>query len=380
MSPGPDANSEQEELEPNDGQPDETDDEVRVEDEASSDDSIIPERYDITSYGADPDVDGLVRRLRAGSVFIPTFQRDYVWKIQEASRFIESLLLGLPVPGVFFAVEEGTNRQLVIDGQQRLRTLLFFYDGYFNPREDDRTRRVFKLTKVQGRLEGKTYASLDEPDRLKLDAAVIHATIVKQDTPADDDTSIYHIFERLNNGGRRLTDQEIRTALYHGPLLDLVKDLNALPAWRSLFGKRHKRLKDQEMILRFLALSEDYTHYQKPMKEFINKFAQRHKRAGQNQRNQWTDRFRGTIELAKSALGGQAFRYGTSLNAAVFDSVMVGLHTRLTHGTPSFNRIREKYDDLLLDREFRTATTRATSDETSVSRRINAAIAAFADA
>ena len=60
-------------------------------------------RYDITSYGVDFDVEGLVRRLKRDEIFIPPFQRDYVWKMPEASRFIESLLLGLPVPGIFLA-------------------------------------------------------------------------------------------------------------------------------------------------------------------------------------------------------------------------------------------------------------------------------------
>lgn len=65
-----------------------------VLDEAISDETVSPERYDISSFGADHDVDGLVRRINRGDIFVPNFQRDYVWKIPEASRFIESLLLG----------------------------------------------------------------------------------------------------------------------------------------------------------------------------------------------------------------------------------------------------------------------------------------------
>jgi hypothetical protein len=100
-----------------------------VNDEAASDDTVIPEPYDITSYGADYDVEGIVRRLRRGEIFMPSFQREYVWNQTEASRIIESLLLGLPVPGVFIATDLITRRFLVIDGQQRLKTLLFFYTG-----------------------------------------------------------------------------------------------------------------------------------------------------------------------------------------------------------------------------------------------------------
>jgi uncharacterized protein with ParB-like and HNH nuclease domain len=120
---------------------------------------VPPVSYDVTSYGSDPDVEGLVRRIKRGDILIPPFQRDYVWRQPEASRFIESLLLGLPVPGIFFATDPETNKLLVIDGQQRLKSLLFFYDGYFNPRPDDKRRRVFNLVKVQEPFEGKTYTS-----------------------------------------------------------------------------------------------------------------------------------------------------------------------------------------------------------------------------
>src|SRR5207247_11456077 len=90
---------------------------------------VIPFRYSISSYGADYPVDGLVQRLRAGSIFVPSFQRGFVWTLPQASQFVESLLLGLPVPGIFLSKEEKTQKLLVIDGQQRLKTLQFFYDG-----------------------------------------------------------------------------------------------------------------------------------------------------------------------------------------------------------------------------------------------------------
>src|SRR5438874_10895389 len=119
--------------------------ETMVIDEAARDHAVAPTRFDITSFSADYDVEGLVKRLDRGAIFIPPFQRNYVWNIKEASRFIESLLLGLPVPAVFLAKEAASNRLLVIDGQQRLKTLQFFFAGFFNPREEDKTKRVFRL-------------------------------------------------------------------------------------------------------------------------------------------------------------------------------------------------------------------------------------------
>src|SRR5262249_4701723 len=90
----------------------------KVQDEAASDDTVPPVRYEVASFGIDYDVEGIVRRLQRGDMVIPSFQRTYIWKLTEASRFIESLLLGLPIPGVFLAEEPETNRLLVIDGQQ----------------------------------------------------------------------------------------------------------------------------------------------------------------------------------------------------------------------------------------------------------------------
>jgi hypothetical protein len=74
-----------------------------VKDEAATDAAVAPVRYEISSYGIDFDVKGLVERLRQDKVYVPEFQRSFVWRLPDSSRFIESLLLGLPVPGIFLA-------------------------------------------------------------------------------------------------------------------------------------------------------------------------------------------------------------------------------------------------------------------------------------
>ena len=353
--------------------------ETQVDDTALKDSTTVPIQYDITSFGADYDVEGLVKRIKRGDIFIPDFQRDYVWNHAEASRLIESLLLGLPVPGVFLAREKESNKLLVIDGQQRLRTLEYFYNGFFNPKPEDRTKKVFKLVKVQSQFEGLTYDLLDERDRIKLDDSIIHATIVKQETPTDGDTSIYHIFERLNNGGRRLTPQEIRVAIYHGPFMDMVKQLNDNEDWRSVFGKRNARLKDQELILRFLALMHDDGSYERPMKEFINVFADKHKSDAPGKISAFARDFEKTISFVNASLGSKAFRPERALNAAVFDSVMVALARTLAHSSPSYDEFSSAYGRLLKDAEFAQLVSRATSNEENVSRRIELAVGYFSD-
>jgi hypothetical protein len=345
-----------------------------VLDEAEQDDSVAHPRYDVTSYGSDPDVEGLVRRLNRSEILIPPFQRGYVWRLPEASKFVESLLLGLPVPGVFFAIEPGTNKLLVIDGQQRLKSLQFFYGGLFNPQPSEKRQRVFALTDVVPRFEGKKYDTLEEADRLRLDHSVIHATNIRQDSPPGEDTSIYHIFARLNSGGQKLTPQEIRTALYHGPLTAALREMNEFGTWREVFGKVNSRLKDQELILRFLAFLYRSDAYERPMSEFLNKFAALNKLANDDFLSEAKARFVAAIELAWKALERRAFRPERALNAAVFDSVMVGLARVIKDDaavTPL--AIRERYEVLLEDEDYQKATSKATADENAVKLRLGRA-------
>jgi len=350
-----------------------------VDDDSVLDDSPASLRYDITSYGADYDVEGLVRRLERGDILVPDFQRSYVWTLTEASRFVESLLLGLPVPGIFLAREVERNRFLVIDGQQRLKTLMFFYHGTFNPKPGDKSTRVFALSKVQERFEGKTYETLSETERLRLDNSILHATVVRQETPPADDTSMYHIFERLNNGGRKLAAQEIRCAMYHGPFIDLIKWLNESELWRKIFGKVSPHLKDQELVLRFLALYHESATYRRPMAEFLNLFAGKHQMPDHDFLDDCAHLFISTIEVVWSTLGRKSFRLGRALNAAVFDSVMVGLSRRLQDDAPvAADMFLTAYEELLLDPDYLAAVSRSTADESFVSLRLEKATERFA--
>lgn len=327
-----------------------------------NEDSVATVIYDISSYGADMDVEGLVKRLRRGDIFIPSFQRDYVWNQVEASRLVESLLLGLPVPGVFFAKEGDSNKLSVIDGQQRLKSLLFYYDGYFNPKENESRRMVFRLKNVQKQFENKTYEELDEEYRIKLDDSIIHATIIKQESPDNDNTSIYHVFERLNTGGRKLTPQEIRSAIYIGKLNDLITELNDYSAWRELFGKKNNRLKDQEMILRFFAMYKTLENYQKPLKEFLNKFNNKNKNLSDEEIDNLSFLFKKTTDLILDKFGKIAFRPDRVFNAAAFEVLMVGIAKRINENI-NYEKLSKEINSLYKNQEFVDSITRATSDD-----------------
>jgi len=335
-------------------------------------------RYDITSYGIDFDVEGLVRRLKRRDIFVPEFQREYVWNISEASRFIESLLLGLPVPGIFLAQEPETGKMLVIDGQQRLLSLKYFYDGEFKPQESSKTKRVFRLSNVLKKYYEKTYETLDSRDKINLDNAVIHATVVKQESPSEDDTSIYHIFERLNSGGRKLMPQEIRVAVYHGSLIDLAKELNEIQVWRDIFGPKNDRMKDVELILRFFAMKEGFASYSKPMVDFINRFCARNRNLSKDKLIYFRELFTQTVTAFAQALPERPFRLSRALNVAIFESCMVGLAERLSSGEDiELNEIANIYDRLMSDGEFEDLVYQSTTDTKNLIRRFEIAIKYF---
>lgn len=345
---------------------------------------VIPFNYAITAYGSDPPVDGIVKRMKEGDIVVPMFslgasdtdvpvrfQREYVWKKQQADRFIESLLLGLPVPGIFL-VKEDTGRHLVLDGHQRLKTLLSYYNNEWEG-------APFALETVQDRFRGKTYKDLEPTDRRRLDDSIIHATIIRQDQPSEDLSSIYLIFERLNSGGTSLQPQEIRVALYHGPFVELLSALNGTRSWRTLFGRKSRRLKDIELILRFFALLESSKKYSRPMKGFLSAYMAHRRQLDAVQQDEYKDLFRRTTDSILTAIGKKAFKPKASLNAALVDAVMVGVARRIkTRGDIANGQsLKSAYAKLLRDKAFQASIARATADEENVKNRLDSATAVF---
>jgi len=345
---------------------------------------VIHYRYTISSYGADYPVDGLVRRMDAHDIIVPTFdpetedagsvegfQRHFIWTKTQCDRFVESLLLGLPVPGIFL-VKQPDGRLLVLDGQQRLRTLQAFYKGVLRGQE-------FTLAKVQDQYLNRSYQTLDISDRRRLDDSIIHATIVRQEEPSNDQSSIYLIFERLNTGGTTLHPQEIRVALYRGRFVKLLRELNDLDSWRKLYGKKSNRSKDQELILRFFALFYKGENYQEPMKEFLNEYMGENRDLQLKSANQLRDLFGKTCDVILDCIGSKAFRLERVVNAAVLDSIMVGVARRLQSGRRirEKERLQEAYESLLKNEDYHDAVVKSTGDESNVKNRLRLATDSF---
>jgi hypothetical protein len=172
----------------------------------------------------------------------------------------------------------------------------------------------------------------------------------------------------------------MRSAIYHGLLIDTIKSLNEHDNWRAIFGKVNPRLKDQELILRFLALYFNSNKYQRPMDEFLSGFAKRYREPGEEFLNEASNMFIKTVDAFKDALGRRAFRPGQAINAAVFDSMTVGLARRI-HGSgiPNPDQIVSAHADLLKDSDHMEAVSRSTGDKGFVFRRLDKATKRFAE-
>lgn len=330
-----------------------------------------PPFFEINTYPADFTLEVLYDKWQAGDIEIPRFQRQFVWKQVQASKLIESFLIGLPVPAIFLYTERQTQKFLVIDGQQRLRSVFYFFDGYFGE-EQQGAREVFALKGLspKSRYAGITNAGLDDADRRKLNNSVLRSFIVQQLDPADD-TSIYHIFERLNTGGTLLANQEIRNCVYRGNFNELLHSLNQLDEWRKILGrpKEDSRQRDVELVLRFFALL-DITTYEKPMKDYLSKFMKANRDPGEKVLEQFKNLFQSTCAAVIAHLGPRPFHIRAGLNAAVFDSVMGSFAHHLTK-TP--DDIAERYDNLKKDEEFLKNVSAGTTDEEVVRARFKTA-------
>ena len=340
----------------------ETDDPLENIDSEAEDAGAAVPIYTINSYPTDPTLEVLFMRWQRSEIQIPKFQRGWVWSHTQASQLIESFLLGLPVPGIFLYRETPSQQLLVIDGQQRLRAAWGFFEGKL-PNVPD-----FYLRDVDPRWEGKRYNDLVEPDRIRFRDAVLRAIIVEQTAP-NDNSSIYHIFERLNTGGTHLNPQEVRNSASHGPFNQLITGLNNNRPWREIFGRPtpDTRMRDVELIVRFFALFDDSEKYAKPMKTFLNDYMKRHQKEESDQ--PYRRNFECAVNRVVAALGPRPFHVRRGLNAAVFDSVMIAFAR--SENTP--DDIDTRWANLLGNPSYDDATRSSTTDVDTVKRRIEIA-------
>lgn len=334
--------------------------EIEFEDTPAEDEVAV--EYDIATYPSDFTLSIIHKMWHNGDILIPEFQREFVWKIEQSSLLIESFLVGLPVPSVFFYVDE-ENKNLVIDGQQRILSTVYFFDGYFGEESIHGKRRVFRLMGLDERnkYHNLRFEDLSESDQRKLQNAVLRAINVRQLSPDEENTSIYHIFERLNTGGTVLKPQEIRNCVFRGEFVTILRELNQDPNWRKLIGKqiKDKHQRDIELILRMFALSRQWKTYEKPMKEYLNIVMKRNRKAQSKSMKRFINLFPKTCDGITRELGHRPFHIRGPLNSSVLDSVFC----TLLDSHPNWPKdIKKRYEALTKDGEFLEQTYRSTTD------------------
>ncbi len=327
--------------------------------------------YKINTYGADFTLEILSKKLNDGEIVVPQFQRRYVWNNKKASKLIESFLLGLPVPQIFVYRDEDSQDLLVVDGQQRLKSINYFFQGVYA----DNT--PFRLQGVKSQWEGKLYTELSQQDQRKLNNSILRATIFEQTDPQDK-TSVFQIFERLNTGGMALNQQEIRNCVIHGEINNFLESLNQYPKWRELLRKDlpDPRMRDIEMILRFFALYEHWETYTKPMKDFMSNYMKQRKDITSSQRQDFKLLFESIIDKLHSEIGTGAFRLKSAINVAMFDSIMVSL---ASVGIDNVKDLKSSFSKLKGNEAYLKYISDSTTDSENVTGRIKIAIRYFSE-
>ena len=342
--------------------------ELQVESD-ERDDEASKVKYDIASYPSDFTLAGLTEMWKNGDITIPDFQREFVWNIKQASLLIESFLLGLPVPPVFFYVDT-ENKNLVIDGQQRITSIIYFFEGFFGKANEHGKRKVFKLTGLHEKnpFYNKSFKDLNEADARRLKNSVLRALNIRQLSPKNENTSVYHIFERLNTGGTPLSPQEIRNVVFRGKFVLLLKKLNKDHNWRKILGKKNidRHQKDVELILRVFSLCNYINIYEKPMKEFLNEIMRRNKNGSTVNVTAFSKNFTKTTKLIVAKLGEKPFNIRGPLSTSALDSVFCTILNNIDR-IPS--NVLVRYSKLKKDKRFFEYTSAATSDEKIVKAR-----------
>lgn len=345
--------------------------------------------YNINSWGADLSFRELITMYDEEELLKPELQRYYVWDKPEASRFIESILLGLPVPSIFLA-NTNDNKKLIIDGYQRIMTV-FDYVKRGIWRKDGKTFKLSNTDKINERYRGKAFTELAEQDQRRIRSTTIHAIVFEQKAPNDNDTSLYQVFERINTGGRTLMPQEIRNCVNQGPFNDLLFELNNNKHWRTLFGKNSvdPRMRDMEFILRFLALDTDFIKNNESssisLKKYLNEFM-----GNSNSQNpaiieERREKFNYVMQFVQEHVGENAF-YNISggdetkirkrFYPTIFDSICPAVaiaHRHFGDNIPKEN-LEEKRLALLKDEEFKVFISEGTMQIAHIHGRINKAL------
>lgn len=359
------------ELEQIRDQPDLEEVELAEQDEESSEPlDLAPDERRLVTQPYDFSVASLIDDINAARLLLELeYQRSYVWDDAKASRLIESLLLNIPIPVCYFAENEDGTLE-VVDGQQRLKSI-----WRFAKETDDADRLELRGLPVLAELNGKTFSQISNRDQRRLLNRTIRCIVITEDSHPD---IKFDVFERLNTGAVRLTDQELRNSIYRGLLNDALKEAARFePFQRLLNGQLTTRMGDVELVLRFVALADRLGGYRPPLRQFLNEYMREHSANPEGVAHLF-ESFRQTSETTEQVFGADAFRRftlgdsaGRQINKALFDATMISFYLADQDAIRARSQeVRGAFRDLLGDPAFEALIGRATADRTRMFGRI----------
>lgn len=312
---------------------------------------------DAVVMNADWTIETIDTQINKGNINLqPGFQRRVAWDDIRKSRLVESIIVGMPVPNIVLAEnKDHRGRFIVIDGKQRLVAVNDFLKGAYKLRGLD----------IRKDLNDQSYETLPIEDKEYLDNSTLRSTVIKN---WSDEDFLYAIFFRLNSGSLPLSPQELRKALIGGNLLDAIEEyLTMSSAFKSVFGNQlDKRMRDSELVLRFIAYDRGLENYRGDFKEFLDDMTRYFE-------NDWSlrkleleamlKRLDLSLTTAHSLFGKDAFKkwlgdkYERVINRAIFDAVarFFADEAVATKAVAAGDEVVESFKEICLDRAFRDA-------------------------
>lgn len=226
--------------------------------------SVDEARKEVRYVIADFSVELIVSKFKEkpedeGDIFVPDYQRSLAWTRDKMSYFVESLILRVPVPPIFFYDIDG--RLEIVDGSQRVRTLVNFTKNTF---------ALFGLGKVDV-INGLKFADLPSSLQKRFNNTPIRSFVLDQST---DQTTRIDLFRRLNTSGKKLADAEIRRGAFRGRFLDIVLECASSDLFNQVLpdmaGGNDPDVERQELVTRFFIYSDYYKDFRHDVKRFLD--------------------------------------------------------------------------------------------------------------
>ncbi|RUP31945.1 MAG: DUF262 domain-containing protein [Mycolicibacterium sp.] len=285
---------------------------------------IIEQSKRIDFFLTEYSVEILAQKVRDGEYVVPAYQREFTWEDRRKSRFIESLIMGLPIPFIFFW-EMPDGKLEIVDGSQRLRTIEEFIYGRFQLGELD------PLT----HLSGFRFNDLPESRQRKIKNRSVRGIVLNEHA---DEAARLDMFERINTGSKNANNAEIRRGALAGPFLDVVVELADLPLLARLAPMPAKAKKErgyEELITRFFAYGDGLESYRDRPSDFLFVYSKKMNEAFATDpalADTYRARFNTVLEFVSRnfPIGFRKTAKGTATPRARFEAIAVGTERALT--------------------------------------------------